>query len=427
MSEQQSETTTATETGDKWGDPISSERKVELDTIAEQQRTWAEQPAETRGHNPLNGDPNIFPRPRFTGAEVFWLATRALAGPDADTDALAAAERSLLYQDPIGFPILRPSLQALHLEEANLHVAQLQGAKLDGAHLEEAFLSKAHLERANLAGAQLQGAKLDGAHLERANLAGAQLQGANLDGAHLEQASLYGAHLERANLAAAWFDKATLLGDAVLMGVSLDQVTFDGTNLTVVDWSVVTILGDEELARESKYASAEPKSRQSRLAEYKSAVRANRVLAVALRNQGLNEDADRFAYRAQLLQQQVLRRQRKFGAYLFSRLLDGLAGYGYKPVRGLIAYLVVIAGFALAYGLATHGILTFGLPRSSIQPLQWYEALVLSISSFHGRGFFQPVQSLGDPVAIIAAAEAIIGLLIEISFIATFTQRFFGR
>jgi hypothetical protein len=36
-------------------------------------------------------------------------------------------------------------------------------------------------------------------------------------------------------------------------------------------------------------------------------------------------------------------------------------------------------------------------------------------------------QSLGDPVAIIAAAEAIIGLLIEISFIATFTQRFFGR
>jgi hypothetical protein len=44
----------------------------------------------------------------------------------------------------------------------------------------------------------------------------------------------------------------------------------------------------------------------------------------------------------------------------------------------------------------------------------------------HGRGFFQPVQSLGNPVAILAAAEAIIGLLIEISFIATFTQRFFG-
>ncbi|MGO8946252.1 MAG: hypothetical protein ACLQUY_01030 [Ktedonobacterales bacterium] len=122
----------------------------------------------------------------------------------------------------------------------------------------------------------------------------------------------------------------------------------------------------------------------------------------------MNEDADRFAYRAQLLQQEVLRQQRKFGGYVFSRLLDGLAGYGYKPVRGLIAYIIVILGFAFAYGLATHGVLTFGLPRSSIEPLQWYEALVLSISSFHGRGFFQPVQSLGDPVAIIAAAEAVI-------------------
>jgi hypothetical protein len=61
-----------------------------------------------------------------------------------------------------------------------------------------------------------------------------------------------------------------------------------------------------------------------------------------------------------------------------------------------------------------------------VQPVNWYEALVLSVSAFHGRGFFQPLQNPGDPVAILAAAEAVIGLLIEISFIATFTQRFFG-
>jgi hypothetical protein len=113
--------------------------------------------------------------------------------------------------------------------------------------------------------------------------------------------------------------------------------------------------------------------------------------------------------------------------WFFSGFLALLAGYGYHPGRTLVWYLAVISGFAFAYGLATHGVLTFDLPRSSIQPLQWYEALVLSFSSFHGRGFFQPVQSLGDPVAIIAAVEAIIGLLIEISFIATFTQRFFAR
>jgi hypothetical protein len=60
-------------------------------------------------------------------------------------------------------------------------------------------------------------------------------------------------------------------------------------------------------------------------------------------------------------------------------------------------------------------------------PLAWYEAFVLSASSFHGRGLFPSALTLGDPIAILAAVEAIIGLLIEITFIATFTQRFFAR
>lgn len=103
-----------------------------------------------------------------------------------------------------------------------------------------------------------------------------------------------------------------------------------------------------------------------------------------------------------------------------------LAGYGYHPERTLFWYLVIISGFSFAYVQATHGVLTSGLHPSQVPLLQWYEALVLSISAFHGCGFFQPVQSRGDPVAILAAAEAIIGLLIEISYMATFTQRFFG-
>jgi hypothetical protein len=52
---------------------------------------------------------------------------------------------------------------------------------------------------------------------------------------------------------------------------------------------------------------------------------------------------------------------------------------------------------------------------------------VLSISSFHGREFFTTGISLGDNLARLAAGEAIVGLLIEITFIATFTQRVFAR
>jgi len=36
-------------------------------------------------------------------------------------------------------------------------------------------------------------------------------------------------------------------------------------------------------------------------------------------------------------------------------------------------------------------------------------------------------KQLNNPLTVIAAGEAIIGLLIEITFIATFTQRFFAR
>jgi hypothetical protein len=55
---------------------------------------------------------------------------------------------------------------------------------------------------------------------------------------------------------------------------------------------------------------------------------------------------------------------------------------------------------------------------------------VLTERVFHGRGFFPGLEgkhSLHDPLIMVAAVEAVVGLIIEISFIATFTQRFFGK
>jgi hypothetical protein len=132
----------------------------------------------------------------------------------------------------------------------------------------------------------------------------------------------------------------------------------------------------------------------------------------------MNDDADRYAYRAQVLQRRVNRLQQQPLRYSGSMLLDLISGYGYKPMRSVMAYILIICLLAGAYLLNAQ----FAAPH-----LSWDEALVLSISSFHGRGFFTSGINLGDTLARLAAGEAVIGLLIEITFIATFTQRFFAR
>lgn len=251
----------------------------------------------------------------------------------------------------------------------------------------------------DLSYADLREMHLEGAYLRRCNLREANLSGANLQNAVLE----------RADLRLAFFSNATRLNRANLGGKSKDDgasfadVFWGGANLEVVDWTSIQTLGDEQKARQRKPALPY---------RYRAAARANRQLSLALRDQGLVEEADRFAYRAQLLQRVVWRQQRKWLKYLFSWFLYLLAGYGYRPGRSLIAYLLLILGFAGAFYAFGH--------------LAWYEALVVSLTAFHGRGFFSQQYQPGDPQSIIAAFEAVMGLLIEISLIATFTKRFFG-
>ena len=108
-----------------------------------------------------------------------------------------------------------------------------------------------------------------------------------------------------------------------------------------------------------------------------------------------------------------------FGRYIFVWMLDLIAGYGYKPGRSVIAYLLTIVVFASLYTSLRH------LPP-------FPDAFVFSLASFHGRGFFPNFEGtkqllLSDSLVVLAAIEAVIGLLIEISFIATFTQRYFGK
>jgi uncharacterized protein YjbI with pentapeptide repeats len=379
----------------------------------------------------------------LTRADVEWLlATLDSHGWHGPVEWADRKQRDRVGVDLRGADLRGADLRALPLacargsltnDELPEGAAETDGTTLGAAvvHLEGARLNRAHLERVRLRGVHLDGADLHGAFLDRASLYGAHLNGANLSGARLA-----GATLRRAV-----FDESTNLYEAVISsrefgGIDVRDARWGGVVLSVVDWTRTrpglfgkrvdaVELGDNRLARERMYPAVtpagveqRPKTREMWLRGYKNAVRANRQLATALRGQGLNEDADRFAYRAQVLQRQVLRRQRRYSAAFGTWVLDLIAGYGYKPLRSLVAYVLIVGLFAAAYLLNAQ----FAAPH-----LTWDESLVLSISSFHGRGFFTTGVSLSDTLARLAAGEAIVGLLIEITFIATFTQRFFAR
>ena len=310
-------------------------------------------------------------------------------------------------------------LRGAKLNDTNLRhlpLAGLQGG-LTGDDWNQATTDQRHM-----AAIHLERALLGYAHLEGSILTHAHMQGADLYLAHLESIDALGAHFEApvpANFRGVYFDASTKLEQSTIandkhVGIWLLDVHWGDVNLTELDWPSVWTLYYEQRAYSKTTIDGEMKSRTKRDKHYRQAVQAYRQLSVALQQQGLNEDASRFAYRAQKLQRLVLRRQKKFGQYLFSLFLDLLAGYGYRPGRSVIWYLVIIFGFALAYFAFGH-----------IPPL---EAFVFSLTSFHGRGFFPGNNiPLSDPRVVVAAFEAVVGLLIEICFIATFTQRFFGK
>lgn len=372
-----------------------------------------------------------------------------------------------------GATVIETYLRGAHLEMANLKNARLYNALLQGAildrahmegadlkwvHMEGASLRESHLTGADLACADLMGANLGVAHMENVNLREAHLEGVCLLGAHLEGSTLSDAHLEGrrltteevvhirpwapdlpdalppADMRLAYFDSSTLLSDVNLGAVSLADVRWGDVNLAVVDWTrtqpgflgirkrIEAIeLGDEREAREARDSDGKPKDKARRLQEFKDAVRANRQLATALRNQGLNEDADRFAYKAQKLQREVLRRQGNFGGYAFSLLLWALSGYGYRLWRIAAAYGIVLLTFTvifLALGVHSHS----GEP--GIQAL--WDSFLVSLSAIHGRTMFEQLGAW-SPAAWFAAVESVVGIVIEGVFVAMLIQRFFGR
>jgi hypothetical protein len=331
--------------------------------LAETLRAWEADPDHGERRGP-------FDRQQLTGADVCWLAEQVC--------------------DKIG------DVSNLHLEGARLSEAQLHGADLVRAHLEGADLGYAHLE---------------GTNLDRAQLQGASLRVASLDGK---------TELANVTLGEPCPPLARLLRRKAKWGnASLGDIRWAGPpDLTQVPWETLQRLGDEDRL-----------GWRSSVADNRNVVRAYRQVAAQLRAQGLSEEADRFAERAQIRKRKQTFREMLVDwrrpwrlpgdllRWLFSWFLAILAGYGYHPGRSVFWYLATIAGFAFAY---------YQLGPAAGHAFQPDGAVVFSLTSFHGRGFFPGGLDIESIVTKLAAIEAVIGLLIEISFIATFTQRFFS-
>lgn len=112
-----------------------------------------------------------------------------------------------------------------------------------------------------------------------------------------------------------------------------------------------------------------------------------------MRGQGISEAADRFTYRALIMQRKALGWRirggefSKLGAWLFSGFLAVLTGYGFRMGRILVVYALLISGFASMYHV---------LGNRYPPALPWNDAFVLSITAFHGRVFSSPFL-LGSP------------------------------
>lgn len=116
----------------------------------------------------------------------------------------------------------------------------------------------------------------------------------------------------------------------------------------------------------------------------------------------------------------VLLNTGRYGEWLFSSTLNAISGYGERIGRTLITYLSLVFGFAVLYFVVTNYV------DLNTTHLTFYQSVIQSVVSFHGRGFVASSLQLGDPMAGITVAESVAGLFIEFIFIATFSRRFLG-
>jgi pentapeptide repeat protein len=214
-----------------------------------------------------------------------------------------------------------------NLQGARLWDAKLQGARLEGANLREAWLWDTNLQGAWLKGANLQGAvlvdvNLQGASLQDANLQGARLGGANLQRAGLVRANLQGASLEGTDLQGAWLGGANLQGALYepKLGALPDIVQLRSASHLETLWFIRSPHGLEELKQAFKKA-------------------------------GMRQQEQEITHAIKRSEQENAWKKGDFLESLFNLVFFDLpVGYGLYPGRALKILVSLIPLFAVFYG-----------------------------------------------------------------------------
>jgi uncharacterized protein YjbI with pentapeptide repeats len=245
-------------------------------------------------------------------------------------------------------------------------------------------------------------ADFTGSTLERVSFADAIIAGIRLSGVRFSyQASLQGARLFTAKVGSE--ERPPLLGD----------VRWNGAQITgVADWdyakhprlgedpaerSIVSMLGESDPLTEPAY-------------RLDAAIRAYRQVSVLLEEQGMNEIAWEFDYRAA----ELSRRKQGIAAKFASWLLQVTTGYGHRFWRVLITYAAAVTLFGVIYGAS-------GMTS-------WAKAFPASVLAFHGRGIVSSsLRFTGTPGLVVPAVEAVVGLFVEAAVVAVVIRRMFPR
>lgn len=272
-----------------------------------------------------------------------------------------------------------------------------EGNSLDGVHLAHADLSDFKLPRSqdeilvNFKNADLRHANLSHAHLFAVDFSGSNLMKANLSNANINRSKLY---------------QSNLLG-----------TRFVGTKMEDVQW------GNQ--CRQEIEAYRQQKKRMIMQAKqnFTEAEEIYRKLRIECEARGLYDEAGHFHYRERLMHQRLLPKYSL--AWILSRLVQMVCGYGESAVRVVTFSLGIIVLCALMYGflpLATSQNCQFDASQALSHNLEAFgNCLYYSIVTFTTLGYGD-IAPLGL-AKVVAAIEAFVGAFSIALFVVVFVRK----